>query len=53
MVNFDEHESAVVGEAIRRGDGCCERYTAEGLNGVGVELLVRSRSVYRESVPRL
>lgn len=37
-MNFDEHKSAVVGEAMGRRDGCCERDAAEGFDGVGVEL---------------
>ena len=44
MVNSDEHEPPIVGKAMRRGNGGCERNAAEGLDGVGVELYVGVRS---------
>ena len=45
IVNFDEHKTPVVGKSMWRGDGCCERDAAEGLDRVSVELLEGARSI--------
>ena len=46
-MSFDEYELAVVRKAMGRGNGCCERDAAKGLDGVSVELSVGLKSVHR------
>ncbi len=46
-MSFDEYELAVVRKAMGRGNGCCERDAAKGLDGVSVELSVGWKSVHR------
>lgn len=38
LVNFEQHEAAVVRETMGGEGSYCERYAAEGFDGVGVEL---------------
>lgn len=37
-MDFNEHKSSIVWEAMGRDCGCCEGNAAEGLDGVGVQL---------------
>jgi hypothetical protein len=37
-MHFEEHESPIIREAMRRNGSCCEGNAAEGLDGVGVQL---------------
>ena len=46
-MNFEEHKLAVVGKAMCRDDGCCERNAAERFNGIYVELSVGTTLINR------